>query len=172
MLLILHRLRDWNRRCMEQTISYTRRRWYRALLLCRVVSAFQAAGQKHYWRHPGEGGKSHDLSVPVLAGNLKFEDPLGREKTQVQVLTMPDPGDSPFGCFALTATSTDVSQPNGKSSRGKILVEKKPRQRRCFSKQEKERINQVRKTGACQSCRRKRRKVRSRSSTSSASNLY
>lgn len=152
-------MRDWNRRCVEKSISYARGRWYRALLLCRVVSAFQAAGQKHSWRHPDEGVKSHDLGSPGLASNLTLEDRLGRGKeSHVRILPVHDSGDSLFGCFALTPSSTDISQSAGKPSHDKILVEKKPRRRRCFSKQEKERISQVRKTGACPSCRRKRRK--------------
>lgn len=172
-LLILHRLRDWNRQCVEKTISHARGRWYRALLLCRVVSAFQAAGQKQGWGHLDEGTKSHDLRSPVLASNSSLEDQLERKKeTHVQILPAHDFGDSPFGCFALTPANTDISQSAGKTSSSKTLIEKKPRRRRCFSKQEKERINQVRKRGACQSCRRKRRKVRSKISTSSTSNLY
>lgn len=138
-----------------------------------MISAFQAAGQKHAWRHPEQGGKSHDLTSPLLASSLTLEDPLERRKeAHVQILPVHDYRESAFGCFALTPSSTDISQSAGEISPAKTLIEKRPRRRRCFSKQEKERINQVRKTGACQSCRRKRRKVRSKSSTSPASKLY
>lgn len=164
---------DWNMRCVEKSMSHARGRWYRGFLLCRVVSAFQSAGQKNDWSHPVEGGKSHDLNSLVLSRNVPLEDRLEREKEiQVQFSPFHDSRDSSFGCFALTPSSTEISQSVGKTSPGKPPIEKKPRRRRCFSKQEKERINQVRKTGACQSCRRKRRKVRSESSTSSPSNLY
>lgn len=171
MLLILHRLRDWNRRFMGK-VSYTRGRWHKALLFCRVVTAFQAAGQKYYWREPDDREKSHDLTSSVLAGNLTLEDPSEREKeAQVRVPPVHDSRDSPFGWFALTPSSTDISQSAGKTSPDKILIEKSPRRRRCFSKLEKERINQVRKSGACQSCRKKRKKVRSTSSSRSPLNL-
>lgn len=162
MLLISHRLREWNRRFGEKTDFYVRGRWYRALLLCRVISAFQAAGLNHGRRNSEHCGNSDELISPAPASNMTREDPMEREKeTLVQILSVQDHGDSPFGCFALTPSSTDISQSAGTTSPSKTLIEKQPRRRRCFSKQEKERINQVRKTGACQSCRRKRRKVRS-----------
>lgn len=153
-------------------MSHARGRWYRAFILCRVLSAFQSAGQKNDWSHP-EDGKSHNLNSLVMAKSFPLEDPLeGEKEIQAQFSPFHDSRDSSFGCFALTPSSTVISQSVGKTSPGKTMIEKKPRRRRCFSKQEKERINQVRKTGACQSCRRKRRKVRSESSTSSPSNLY
>lgn len=159
-------------RGVKKTMSHARGRWYRAFLLCRVLSAFHSAGQKNDWSHP-EDGKSSNLSSLVLAKSFPLEDLQKREKEiQVQFSPFHDSRDSSFGCFALTPSSTDIPQSVGKTSRERTMAEKKPRRRRCFSKQEKERINQVRKTGACQSCRRKRRKVRLEISTSSPLNLY
>lgn len=39
------------------------------------------------------------------------------------------------------------------------MEDAEPRKRRCFSKSEKERINQVRKASACQACKKKHKKV-------------